>query len=127
MELSIYAPAAWATLLGLAFCGFFVAMAIHIGPSRSTAIKHLPFECGSDPIGDPRGRYSVKFYQVAILFLVFDIEAAFMYPWAVLFKDMSLEANRAINMVPFAEMVTFIVVLLVALAYVWRKKAIGWD
>ena len=127
MELSVYAPAAWAAVLGLAFCGFFVAMAIHVGPRRITDIKNIPFECGSDPIGDPRGRYSVKFYQVAILFLVFDIEAAFMYPWALLFKDMSFAPERFVNQVPFIEMMAFIVVLLVALAYVWRKKAIGWD
>ena len=127
MELSIYAPFAWATLLGVGFCGLFVAMAIHLGPSRHTAIKHIPFECGSEPLGDPRGRYSVKFYQVAILFLVFDIEAAFMYPWAVVFKDMSFAPDRVINLIPFTEMMAFIVVLLVALAYVWRKKAIGWD
>ena len=71
-------------------------------------------------------RFSVKFYQVAILFLVFDIETAFMYPWAVLYRDLSF-AGGQMSLLGFTEMLTFVVVLVVALAYVWRKKAIGWD
>lgn len=86
----------------------------------------MPFECGSDPIGSPRGRYSVRFYQVALLFLVFDIEAAFMYPWAVLFRDLSVSATGTMSLFGFSEMLVFVSILVVALAYVWRKKAIGW-
>jgi NADH-quinone oxidoreductase subunit A len=91
-----------------------------------------PFECGSEPIGSPRARYSVKFYQVAILFLVFDIESAFMYPWAVTYRSLSGlpepgAVGGAVSVVPFVEMVLFVAVLVVALAYVWRKRAIGWD
>ena len=70
----------------------------------------------------------VKFYQVAILFLVFDIEAAFMYPWAVLYKQLSLgPGGVGISLFGFTEMLLFVAILVVALAYVWRKKAIGWD
>ena len=70
----------------------------------------------------------MKFYQVAILFLVFDIEAAFMYPWALLYRHLSLNPmNGAISMFGFVEMLVFVAILVVALAYVWRKKAIGWD
>lgn len=116
-----------AILLAVAFCGLFVALAVFIGPRRVTANKNIPFECGSDPIGSPRGRYSVKFYQVAILFLVFDIEAAFMYPWAVLYKDLSQTSTGALSLFGFTEMLLFVGVLVVALTYVWRKKAIGWD
>lgn len=108
-------------------CGLFVALAVLIGPRRHSAAKDLPFECGSDPIGSPRGRYSVKFYQVALLFLVFDIEAAFMYPWAVLFKDLSISITGGASLFGFSEMMVFVVILVVALSYVWRKKAIGWD
>jgi NADH-quinone oxidoreductase subunit A len=97
-----------------------------IGPKRLTPAKLKPFECGSEPIGSPRARYSVRFYQVAILFLVFDIETAFMYPWAVLYRDLSF-AGGQMSLLGFTEMLTFVTVLVVALAYVWRKKAIGWD
>jgi len=143
--------------LAVAFCGLFVALAVFIGPKRVTPTKLGPFECGMDPIGSPRARYSVKFYQVAILFLVFDIEAAFMYPWAVLYRkppgfdaelcalgsstyndlqcfalsgysvDGPAGATAHITGFGFVEMLLFVVVLVVALAYVWRKKAIGWD
>jgi len=73
-------------------------------------------------------RFSVKFYQVAILFLVFDIEAAFMYPWAVLYNQLSHGAGSVgVSVFGFVEMLVFVAILVVALAYVWRKKAIGWD
>lgn len=158
MELQAYIPAGLSIALALAFCGLFVALAVFIGPQRVTPVKLGPFECGMDPIGSPRARYSVRFYQVAILFLVFDIEAAFMYPWAVLYRkpagfDPELcalgsntyndlqcfalsgysvqvpggEAAMQISTFGFVEMFLFVMVLVVALAYVWRKKAIGWD
>jgi len=126
-------PAGVAIVLSLAFCGLFVVLATKVGPKRVTPAKLGPFECGSEPIGSPRGRYSVKFYQVAILFLVFDIEAAFMYPWAVLYRDptpgvgLSITPQGVVSFFGFAEMLVFVAVLVVALSYVWRKKAIGWD
>jgi NADH-quinone oxidoreductase subunit A len=127
-------PAGLAIVLALGFCGLFTALAVLIGPRATNPDKLKPFECGSEPIGSPRGRYSVKFYQVAILFLVFDIEAAFMYPWAILYNQLSKTAVAGPNgLVPqvsvfgFAEMLLFVAILVVALAYVWRKKAIGWE
>ena len=119
-------PAGWAIVLALGFGGLFTALAVLIGPKAVNAEKLKPFECGSEPIGTPRGRYSVRFYQVAILFLVFDIEAAFMYPWAILFNQLS-RANGAVTAFGFVEMLLFVAILVVALAYVWRKKAIGWE
>ena len=127
MELELYTPAALAIICGFAFCGLFVFLAKAFGPKHVTPEKEEPFECGSEPIGSPRGRYSVKFYQIAILFLVFDIEAAFMYPWALMYGDLSLATDGGVSMFGFVEMLTFVVVLVVALTYVWRKKAIGWD
>jgi NADH-quinone oxidoreductase subunit A len=158
LELQAYVPVGLSIALALAFCGLFVALAVFIGPQRVTPVKLGPFECGMDPIGSPRARYSVKFYQVAILFLVFDIEAAFMYPWAVLYRKpagfdpetcalgsstyndlqcfalsgYSVDtpggvAAAQISGFGFVEMLLFVIVLVVALAYVWRKKAIGWD
>jgi NADH-quinone oxidoreductase subunit A len=127
-------PAGVAIVLALGFCGLFTALAVLIGPKASTPEKLKPFECGSEPIGSPRGRYSVKFYQVAILFLVFDIEAAFMYPWATLYNQLSHTTAigptgpiQVVSVFGFVEMLAFVAILVVALAYVWRKKAIGWE
>lgn len=127
MNLDAYIPLLWAILLGLAFCGLFSALGILIGPKRMTPFKATTFECGSLPVGSPRARMSVKFYRIAILFLVFDIEAAFMYPWAVSYHDLSHPRPEVVSFFGFAEMLVFVAVLVVALAYVWRKKAIGWD
>jgi NADH-quinone oxidoreductase subunit A len=122
-------PAGVAVVLALGFCGLFTALAVLIGPRATNPDKLKPFECGSEPIGTPRGRYSVKFYQVAILFLVFDIEAAFMYPWAILYNQLSRAPGGlpGVSMFGFVEMLIFVAILVVALAYVWRKKAIGWE
>ena len=124
-------PAGLAIVFALGFCGLFTALAVLIGPKVINAEKLKPFECGSEPIGTPRGRYSVKFYQVAILFLVFDIEAAFMYPWAVLYNQLSKTMGPTgvpqVSVFGFVEMLLFVAILVVALAYVWRKKAIGWE
>ena len=123
-------PAGLAIMFALGFCGLFTALAMFVGPKATNPEKLKPFECGSEPIGSPRGRYSVKFYQVAILFLVFDIEAAFMYPWAVLYSQLSKASpmvGGGISFFGFAEMLLFVAILVVALAYVWRKKAIGWE
>jgi NADH-quinone oxidoreductase subunit A len=131
LQLQAYIPAGWAIFLALAFCGLFTALAVLIGPKASNPDKLKPFECGSEPIGTPRGRYSVRFYQVAILFLVFDIEAAFMYPWAILYNQLSHTSAGPgavqVSVFGFAEMLVFVAILVVALAYVWRKKAIGWE
>ncbi len=123
-------PAGLAIVFALGFCGLFTALAVLVGPKATNPEKLKPFECGSEPIGSPRGRYSVKFYQVAILFLVFDIEAAFMYPWAILYNQLSRTSVNGVwvpSVFGFVEMLVFVAILIVALAYVWRKKAIGWD
>jgi NADH-quinone oxidoreductase subunit A len=127
LQLQAFTPAGLAILCTLCFCGLFTFLAVAIGPRVVTPEKLKPFECGSEPIGSPRGKYSVKFYQVAILFLVFDIEAAFMYPWAQLYAKLSLTPTGAVSPFGFVEMLVFVAILVVALAYVWRKKAIGWD
>ena len=127
MQLSAYIPAGVVILLSLGFVGLLMCAAIFLGPKKLTAEKLTPFECGSEPIGSPRARFSVKFYQVAILFLVFDVESAFMYPWVVNFRELSYTPAGAVSWFGFTEMALFVGVLVVALTYVWRKKAIGWD
>jgi NADH-quinone oxidoreductase subunit A len=128
-----YSPILVALLFAIGFGLVFLALAMFMGPKHETAEKLAPFECGSEPIGSPRVRFSVKFYQVAILFLVFDIESAFMYPWAVLYRKLSCSGavygnvcSSGVTFFGLTEMVVFIAILGVALAYVWRKKAIGW-
>lgn len=128
-----YSPILVAILFAVGFALVFLALAMFMGPKHITAEKLAPFECGSEPIGSPRVRFSVKFYQVAILFLVFDIESAFLYPWAILYRKLSCSGalsgtvcSGGITFFGLAEMVTFLAILVVALAYVWRKKAIGW-
>lgn len=128
-----YAPSLVAILFGIAFSLFFLALAMFLGPKRSDPEKLAPFECGSEPIGSPRVRFSVKFYQVAILFLIFDIESAFLYPWAALYRKLSClgvvagtQCLGTVTWFGFVEMLVFVGTLVVALAYVWRKRAIGW-
>jgi NADH-quinone oxidoreductase subunit A len=117
-------PAGLAIVLSVAFCGLFVALATFVGPKRVTPEKLGPFECGSEPIGTPRGRYSVRFYRVAILFLVFDLEVAFMYPWAVNYFELST-GPAGTSLYGFGVMAVFVVPLVVGLAYDWKE--IGWD
>jgi len=85
---------------------------------RPYAEKLAPYESGIPPVGEPRQRFSVKFFIVAMLFVVFDVEAVFLYPWAVVFDMIGVYA--------FIEMMIFIAILLVGYAYVWRKGAFEW-
>ena len=131
-----YSPVLVVVLFGTGFACILALVATLLGPKHLSAEKLAPFDCGSEPIGSPRVRFSVKFYQVAILFVVFDIETAFMYPWAVLYRKLSCAGEMTgplgtvcsggVSFFGFAEMVTFLLILIAALAYVWRKKAIGW-
>jgi len=128
-----YAPVVVAILFGAGLATLFTLLAMTLGPKHVSAEKLSTFECGSEPIGSPRVRFSVKFYQVAILFVVFDIETAFLYPWVALYRRLSCNGtvegalcNGSITFFGFAEMIVFLSVLVVALAYAWRKRAIGW-
>ena len=89
------------------------------GKRKITPQKMLPYECGMEPIGEARKPFSVKFYIVAMLFIIFDIEAVFLYPWAVIFKDLKIFG--------LAEMAVFIGILLVGFIYVWKKGALEWE
>ncbi len=96
-----------------------VGLAGVVGQKRPTPEKNTPFESGVDPVGDARRRFSVKFFLVALLFLIFDVETIFIFPWAVLFRQLGLFG--------FIEMAVFLIILLLALAYVWRKGALEWE
>jgi NADH-quinone oxidoreductase subunit A len=131
---SDYLAAAIAIIAGVGMALLLTAAAKYLGPHRPTKAKSIPYEAGSDVIGSPRARFSVKFYQVAILFLVFDIEAAFMYPWAVNYRALSCTAplengvcTAGVSFFGFGGVVVFMAILVVALVYVWRKRAVGWE
>lgn len=97
-----------------------MAVASHfLGPLRPTGTKQAPYESGMVPLGSTRERFSVKFYLVAILFIVFDLETVFLIPWGVAFRGLGLFG--------FIEMLVFIGVLTVGLVYVWKKGALQWD
>ena len=120
-------------LVGSAAALQFAALAKFLGESRPSAAKNITYEAGSDPVGDPRARFPVRFYPLAILFVVFDIEAAFLYPWAVNYRELSCAgAMRAgictggVSFLGLGAAIAFMAVLIVALVYAWRKGVIGW-
>ena len=90
-----------------------------INPGRITPVKQMPYESGMDPIGDAHQQFDVRFYLIAILFLVFDVELLFLYPWAVTFRQLGLYG--------LVEMVLFILTLLCVYFYVWRRGGLEWD
>jgi NADH-quinone oxidoreductase subunit A len=114
-----YIPVLIMLLLAAATAVGMIVATTLIGPKKEFADKMEPFECGESPIVSPKQRFSVKFYLVALFFVIFDIEAVFVYPWAVLFRDLGLFG--------FIEMMIFISILAIGLIYVWRRGALEWE
>src|SRR5688572_18891710 len=117
--LTPYLPIAAVFLLAGGLAVAISLAATFLGPKRTSAVKSEPFECGSEAIGSARQRFAVKFYVVALLFIVFDVEAVFLYPWAVNFQ--------ALGWFGYAEMAVFAATLVVGLVYVWKKGALDWE
>lgn len=122
--MSQYGPLA--LLLGIASALGVVLLFLTqaLGPSRPSAAKSSTFECGMEPVGNARTRFPVRYYLVALVFVVFDLEAVFIYPWAISFRE--LNAN-GMGLFAFWEMITFMGVLLVGLVYLWRRGALDWE
>jgi len=114
-----YIPVLAMLVLAALVPAIFLGVSWLFGPRRPSAVKSEPFECGNVSSGPAWGRFSVKFYLTAILFIVFDIEVVFLYPWALLF--------RRLGVFGLVEMMIFIAVLTLGLVYVWRKGALEWD
>ena len=114
-----YIPILMFLLIAIAFAGGTILMSSLIVPRRRNRVKMAPYECGVDPVGDARERFSIKFYLVAVLFILFDIEAVFLYPWAVAFRQLGLYG--------LVEMLLFIGVLLIGYVYVLKKRALDWE
>jgi NADH-quinone oxidoreductase subunit A len=113
----------WASILlmialGAGFAAVSVTLSHVLGPKKPTPEKLAPYECGMPPVGDARERQSVKFYLVAMIFLLFDIEVAFLYPWAM--------ALRELGWTGFVQVVLFLLLLLGGYVYVWRKGVLDW-
>ena len=110
-----------ALILGL----ILLALAWFIGSHQRNPVKNAPYESGVPLLDENRKRVNVKFYQIAMLFILFDIEAAFLYPWAVIYRGATVTPN-GISWFIFAEMFVFIVLLGVGYVYVWKKRTFDW-
>jgi NADH-quinone oxidoreductase subunit A len=104
--------------IALALAAALVVLSQILGRHRYSQAKFQPYECGMAPVGDARERFSVKFYMVAMLFILFDVEAVFLYPWAVLVKELKLFG--------FFEMLVYVAIVLAGLFYIWKKGILDW-
>ena len=106
----------------MAIVGILIPLTLGIAklvrPEKPEKVKLMPYECGVDPIGDSRQRYTVRFYIVAILFVIFDVETIFLFPWAVQYKALALFG--------FIEMMIFLGILIVGYIWIWKKGALEW-
>jgi NADH-quinone oxidoreductase subunit A len=106
-------------ILACGLAGALIVLSTLIGRHKRTREKDQPYECGMRPTGDAREPISVQFYMVALVFILFDIEAIFLYPWALVYKDLRLFG--------FVEMVLYIIILLAGYIYLWKKGALDWN
>jgi NADH-quinone oxidoreductase subunit A len=123
--LQIYLPIGVVLLVAVGLSAVMLTLANVLGPRRPSAVKAAPFECGSEPVGSARERFGVKFYVVALLFIVFDIEAIFLYPWAVLLLP-DAQGNAGLGWPGYISMGIFAFTLVAGLVYVWKKGALDW-
>lgn len=114
-----YLPVFIFIIITIGLVAMIVVLSELLGKKKHFPAKDMPYECGMDPIGDARSRYTVRFYVIAMFFIVFDIEAIFLYPWAVVFKSLGWFG--------FVEMLVFIAIISVGLIYVWGKGALEWE
>jgi NADH-quinone oxidoreductase subunit A len=111
-------PVLLQAVLAMVIAAALVTLSFVIGRKLKNKVKDMPYECGIAPTGDAQHRFSVKFYLVAMLFILFDIEAIFLYPWAVVFKQL--------KMFGFIEMLTFVVLILAGFFFIWKKGVLDW-
>jgi NADH-quinone oxidoreductase subunit A len=114
-----YLPILILAILAALFAGVNIVLSIVLGPRKPNPEKLSPYECGMVPVGTARERFSVKFYLVAMFFIVFDMEIVFLYPWAVVFKQLKIFG--------LVEMGVFLLILLVGYFYAWTKGGLEWE
>ncbi len=117
-QLSNYVPLAIHMIVAAGIAGAILLLSSLVGRGRKTRAKLQAYECGMRPTGDAREPFSVKFYLVAMLFILFDVEAIFLYPWAYVFRDLQWFG--------FAEMMAYIAIILGGYIYLWKKGALDW-
>ena len=110
-------------VIAVVLAGTLVGLSWILGPKKPSAAKLAPYECGVSPVGSARERFPVKFYLIAMLFIVFDIETVFLYPWAVTYR----QVPHLRQIIELVEMITFIIILFVGYIYVWKKGAFEWE
>jgi NADH-quinone oxidoreductase subunit A len=121
-----WAPVVLLIVIGVGFAAANIALSLFLGPKRTGPGKEATYESGMVPIGDARKRFNVRFYIVAMIFLVFDVEIVFFYPWASIFARHVQNAGND-GLILLVEMITFVVILLVAYFYAWGKGVFRWD
>ncbi len=124
-----YAPLGVMFIVAFGFAASQIVVTQLVGPRKRTATKLMPYECGKDPVGSARDRFSIKFYTVAVIFLLFDIEVLFMIPFAVAFKTLLAEekiSGIAFGTIALVEILVFILTLIVGFIYVWKKGTFDW-
>jgi len=120
-----YFPILMFVLVGVAVGVLPVAMGFVLAPSRPDPEKLSPYECGFEAFEDARMKFDVRYYLIAILFILFDLEVAFLFPWATIFKD--IVATESIKMFGFVEMLVFVAILVIGYVYAWAKGALEWE
>ena len=123
--LHAYIPLLIHLLVAAVLAGALIGISTFIGWRRPNKAKQQPYECGVTPTGDAREPFSVKFYLIAMVFILFDVEAIFLYPWAYIFKDM-VRAGKSMARFGFVEMMFYVAILLVGYIYLWKKGALDW-
>ncbi len=121
-----YAPIILMFTVAMGFASSQILVTQLIGPRKRTTTKLMPYECGKDPVGSARDRFSIKFYNVAVIFLLFDIEVLFMIPFAVAFKEL-FKVNVSYGTIAFIEIMVFIATLVIGLIYAWKKGTFDWN
>jgi NADH-quinone oxidoreductase subunit A len=114
----VYFPVLLQVAIAMAVATLMLGLSYLLGKNVRNRVKDMPYESGIVPTGDARHRFSVKFYLVGMLFILFDIEAIFLYPWVVVYRDL--------KMFGFYEMLVFVVLILSGFFYIWRKGALDW-
>jgi NADH-quinone oxidoreductase subunit A len=120
-----YFPVLVFVLVGIAIGVLPVVAGFVIAPSNPDAEKLSPYECGFEAFEDARMKFDVRYYLIAIIFILFDLEVAFLFPWASIFKD--IVASGSIKMFGFVEMLVFLGILLIGYVYAWAKGALDWE
>jgi NADH-quinone oxidoreductase subunit A len=121
-----YIPVLIFIAVGLGLAVFFTLCSVYLGPRRPSRVKSEPFECGNPSDGLRKERFSIKFYVIAVLFIIFDIEVVFFFPWATIYRELSQSAGW-LKLFGLLEMAVFLGVLALALFYAWKKGALEWD